>query len=103
MMEQRGINTLLVHGRRRSKIEMMLDLLWACDTPVPLTKTKIYYRSNLNFQTLKELSSRLIERGLLTKRLLGKNTTVFKTTEKGRTLLSSYYNILDELGEKKYC
>ena len=69
---------------RRSRIELLVDVLRLCVTPK--IKTRITYEANLNFQLTGEVVDHLVEGGFLTEcRLKGK--TAYRTTEKGLSLL----------------
>lgn len=69
--------------RRRSKIEIIADILTAARSEAK--KTEIVYRTNLNFARIQRYLPFLEKRGLITN-----SGAVYKTTEKGEEFLHEY-------------
>lgn len=72
--------------RRRSKFEIMVDILSVAQTAP--RKTEIVYKANLNFNRLERYLSYLEEKGLIVN--LGSE---YKTTEKGKEFLQEFNEV----------
>ncbi len=58
-------------------------------------KTKIVYKTNMNFKTASIYIDKLIKTGLL--QIINRDITVYKTTGEGRELLRGLKNIQSEI------
>ena len=76
---------------RRSKLEIVADILQAC--LVPRGKTRIMCKVRLNFRHATDYLSHLTSLGLLSKKD-GK----YKTTDKGRQFISTYNHLGEIIG-----
>jgi predicted transcriptional regulator len=76
---------------RRSRFEIVADILQAC--LVPRGKTRIMCKVKLNFTQANEYLSQLTSLGLLSKEK-GK----YKTTDKGRQFISAYNHLGEIIG-----
>jgi len=76
---------------RRSKLEIVADILQAC--LVPRGKTRIMCKVRLNFTHATDYLSHLTSIGLLSQKN-GK----YKTTDKGRQFISSYNHLGEIIG-----
>ena len=86
------------HGRwkRRHRLEVVACILrealdWA-------TKTRLVYRTNLNFKVLSKYLDFLMARGLIEHRRLSR-LNFYRTTQKGRAWLSLYVKLVALLGD----
>jgi predicted transcriptional regulator len=79
-------------SERRNKIEIMIAILEVCRTGA--LKTEIVYRANLNFKRVKPYITFLEKRNLIVS-----SSPTWTTTEKGRTFIDGYYNVLNLLAE----
>lgn len=71
---------------RRSRAVVIQDILTEALDGSP--KTKIMYRCNLNFLRFDRYFDHMVEKGLIeVAENPHSNTTLYKTTEKGKTLL----------------
>lgn len=80
--------------KRRHRFEVIACILreasdWA-------TKTRLVYRTNLNFHILGKYLDFLISRGLIERRQMN-TLTFYRTTRKGKLWLSCYSRVLDLL------
>lgn len=71
--------------KRRSQRELIIDIL--TEALRGASKTRIMYRANLNFLRFKQYFSRLESKGLITVISNPGRGIVYRTTEKGKTLL----------------
>jgi predicted transcriptional regulator len=76
---------------RRSKLEIVADILQVC--LVPRGKTRIMCKVRLNFTQAKDYLSNLTSLGLLSQKN-GK----YKTTDKGRQFISTYNHLGEIIG-----
>jgi predicted transcriptional regulator len=76
---------------RRSRFEIVADILQAC--LVPRGKTRIMCKVKLNFTQANEYLSQLTSLGLLSQEK-GK----YKTTDKGRQFISAYNHLGEIIG-----
>jgi len=74
-------------GSRRGEVQILLDLLNISLKGVKVTQ--LMYRSNLSYSTLRKYLSATLKQGLIVKVLDGGGSVVYRTTEKGRLLLTS--------------
>ena len=81
---------------RRSKLEMLVDILKVLACNGPLKLTKIMSRTNLNCNILKEHVSFLIKYQLIEEQTIKKRETVFAITRKGITVLR-YFRELEQV------
>ena len=86
------------HGRwkRRHRLEVVACILqealdWA-------TKTRLVYRTNLNFKVLSKYLDFLMAKGLIEHKRFSR-LNFYKTTQKGRMWLSLYVKLTDPLGD----
>ena len=80
--------------RRRHRLEVVACILrealdWA-------TKTRLVYRTNLNFKVLSKYLDFLMAKGLIEHKRFGR-LNFYKTTQKGRMWLSLYVKLTDLL------
>ena len=71
-------------GRRRDKLEIIMELLTAADHPHGANKTKLVYQSNLNFNRLEGFLQFLLEKELVEE---NEDNNRYITTVKGRQFL----------------
>ena len=71
---------------RRTRTEIIRDILELCRTPVK--KTTIVYQCNLNFQIIKKYLSWCFSRGWLIREIVGKRI-LYATTESGKENLDT--------------
>ena len=74
---------------KRSKETIVADILELCIGGA--CKTKIIYKTNMNFKTGGSYIDKLIRNGLLHK--INRDLTVYETTEKGQEILKGLKNI----------
>ncbi len=88
------IQTLRNHGRRRTRLEIVSDILELALRGT--RKTHIMYRSNLSFEQLEKYLDLLLAKALLEVKVndVGK---VYQTTRKGEELLREIDKILKTL------
>jgi len=72
---------------KRSWAEISADILEV--TLAPSNKTRIMYRSNLNFERFNRYFYGLVTKGFIDERNDSNGRRVYKTTERGRTLLKA--------------
>jgi predicted transcriptional regulator len=72
---------------KRSWVEISADILEV--TLTPSNKTRIMYRSNLNFERFNRYFYGLVTKGFIDERNDSNGRRVYKTTERGRTLLKA--------------
>ena len=75
---------------RRSKLQMHLEVLDALVFYGPLKLTHITYKANLNCSSLKPILKDLIGNGLVAKRKIKENLTVYAATNAARTTLLKF-------------
>jgi len=71
--------------QRRSWIEITIDILDVAYTPS--SKTRLMYKSNLNFRRFNKYFHDLLRKGFLEQINDVKGQVVYKITKRGRTLL----------------
>ncbi len=74
---------------KRSKETVIADILELCISGA--SKTRIVYRTNMNFKTAGSYIDKLISIGLL--QIAIDDQTVYKTTERGREILRGIKSI----------
>ena len=74
---------------RRTRLDIIGDILRVCNVETGATKTKIVYGSNINFKLLKEYLAFAFDKGFLEE----VNEKFFRTTEQG----NGYLDALREL------
>lgn len=82
--------------RRRGRLDVIACILrealdWS-------TKTRLVYRTNLNFRVLGKYLDFLIAKGLVEKAEV-RSIVLFRTTEKGRIWLTLYIRLMGLIGE----
>jgi len=77
---------------RRNELEIIADILEAAE--VGLRKTRLVYRTNLNFKVLKRYLRKLLEYGFI--RIEGR---FYTTTSKGAQFLENYRQLMFPLKE----
>lgn len=77
---------------KRSKNRIISEILTVCLEGA--NKTRIVYQVNLNFRTVNTYLDLLIKNSMI--EVSEEATKTYKTTEKGRELLSSYERVKDE-------
>ncbi len=78
---------------KRSKETIIAEILELCIGGA--SKTKIVYKTNMNFKTGASYIDKLIRNGLLHK--TNGDLTVYETTEKGQEILKGLKNIQREI------
>ena len=78
---------------KRSKETVIADILEFC--VVGASKTRIVYQTNMNFKTASFYINELARKGLL--QVLNGDMTVYKTTDRGREILSGLKRIQKEI------
>ncbi len=78
---------------KRSKETIAAEILELCIGGAG--KTRIVYKTNMNFKTASNYLDKLIRTGLL--KVINRDITVYETTEKGRELLRGLKNIQREI------
>jgi predicted transcriptional regulator len=80
-------------GRRRGEVEILIDILGISLKGVKVTR--LMYKSNLSYSTLRKYLSAMTKQGLIAKVCNNDGSTVYCATEKGKL-------VLDRLKEVKY-
>ena len=75
---------------KRNKLEMKFAVLDAC--MAPLKVTPLMYQTNMNQTVLKLIVAELVEKGLLTEKVVG-NHSFFKTSAAGYELLKEWQRL----------
>lgn len=78
---------------KRSKETIIAEILDLCVDGAG--KTRIVYKTNMNFKTAGSYIDKLITTGLL--QIINRDITVYETTEKGREILRGLKNIQREI------
>lgn len=82
---------------RRSKLEMYMDILRALAHGGPLKLTYVMYKANINFSVVAEYLSFLTREGLVEKRTVGKKRVVYAITQRGRTVIKGFRELMQML------
>ncbi len=72
---------------RRSWTEISVDILEV--TLTPSNKTRIMYKANLNFERFNKYFDDFLRKGFIEEKNGSNGRLVYKTTERGRTLLKA--------------
>ena len=80
---------------KRSKEAVIADILNLCVGGA--SKTRIVYRTNMNFTTAGTYIDKLINIGLL--QITNGDQTIYKTTERGREILKGLKSIQKEIAQ----
>jgi predicted transcriptional regulator len=75
---------------RRSKLEMIVDILSVLADKGPLKLTHVMYKCNVNCSVLREYINYLIKQGLIEERTAGKSRVVFAITQRGIEVLKYF-------------
>ena len=78
---------------KRSRYDIVSEILELSNTPVGVNITKIVYSVNLNFKNAQEIISELIFKGML-EVVDGGGRVRYRTTKKGLEFLSKYENLV---------
>jgi len=89
--------SLLMLMRRRSKDEIIADILEVCLMP-GLAKTQVVYQANLNFRTIVPHLDLLTRGGLL--EVVPGKLTIYKTTPRGEMALKALRAIEEIIPER---
>ena len=84
-------------AERRNSMEIMMNILE--ESKSGINKTRLVYRTNLNFLVIRKYIDFLIERSLL--RVEQTQGNVFVTTETGIEVLAEYNKMRDIMGFEK--
>ena len=77
--------------KKRGWVDISIDILESASTPV--NKTRLMYRSNLNFARFNAYFYDFLRKGLLEKRLNGNGSaTVYVSSKRGKVLLAALKN-----------
>jgi len=79
---------------RRSKLEMYIDILKVLARHGPLKLTHIMYKANVNCSVLKQYLEFLIKQNLVEERTVGKKRIVYAITDRGRTVLKYFRELV---------
>ena len=79
---------------RRSKLEMYIDILKVLARHGPLKLTHIMYKANVNCSVLKQYLDFLIKQNLVEERAVGKKRIVYAITDRGRTVLKYFRELI---------
>jgi len=79
---------------RRSKLEMYIDILKVLSRHGPLKLTHIMYKANVNCSVLKQYLEFLIKQNLVEERTVGKKRIVYAITDRGRTVLKYFRELV---------
>jgi predicted transcriptional regulator len=82
-----SIEPVISMGRRRGEVQILTDLLTISLKEVRVTH--LMYRSNLSYSTLRRYLLAALKQGLIVKVIDGGGSVVYRTSEKGRLLLTS--------------
>ena|SRR5665647_532038 len=82
---------------RRSKLEINIDILKILAQKGPLKLTHIMYKANLNCEVLKKNVEFLIKQGLIKKRIVEAENTVYSITPQCLTLLKGWKEVKELL------
>lgn len=82
----------------RGRIEIMASILFHCREGIK--KTRIMCKANVGYEQLCYYLPNLIDTGLV-KQDIDNGSVVYKTTDKGRKFLESYYHITNLLNYDK--
>lgn len=91
---KQGLNKSVINGGRRSGIEIIAEMLEEARQGV--TKTRLVYRTNLNFVVIRKHLDFLLEKGLL--EIKSENGELYVTTTKGSQFLDEYAKMKEILG-----
>lgn len=75
-------------GTRRNKLDMILDVLDACQSPLKLTR--IMYKTNINCNVLKEIVDVLVAKRFVRTIPLKKRCVLYKITRRGSVFLGKF-------------
>lgn len=89
---------LLILNKRRSKLEIYVDVLRAIYRGIN-RPTKIMFAANLSWKTLKEVLDYLERQGIIERRTAEKRKLFF-ITEKGRRILDAFETLATEFEEQ---
>lgn len=84
-------------AERRNSMEIMMNILE--ESKSGINKTRLVYRTNLNFLVIRKYMDFLIGRGLL--RVEQTQGNLFVTTDKGTEVLTEYNKMRDIMGFEK--
>ncbi len=76
--------------KKRGWVDISIDILESASTP--LNKTRLMYRSNLNYARFNEYFADFLRKGLLEKTVDGGGSTVYVVSKRGKVLLSALKN-----------
>ncbi len=82
---------------RRSELEICVDILRAIAQSGPLKLTHIMYKANVNCNLLKASLEFMLKQGLVEKEIATKHGLVYTVTEKGKTVLQHFNEIVQVL------
>lgn len=82
-------------GKRRDRMEVIKDILKVANDPNGANKTRLVYRSNLNFNRLSAFLGYLLEKEMIDKRV---DENIYDITPKGREFLRQLEKTDDMLG-----
>ena len=82
---------------KRSRQEIISQILEICMNINGASKTKIVYQANLNFKTVNPYLDLLIKNGLIM--VNEKQVTLYETTQEGKSLLERLQKVHGELSE----
>ena len=91
------MNKSVINAGRRSGIEIIAEILEEARRGV--TKTRLVYRTNLNFVVIRKHLDFLLEKDLL--EIINENGELYMTTAKGFQFLDEYAKMKEILGIKE--
>jgi predicted transcriptional regulator len=84
----------MLHGKRRNAMEIVANILEEASNGI--NKTRLVYRTNLNFLLIQRYIDYLVGKELL--EVKSNPSTVYVTTQKGKDLLAEFSKIKEIVG-----
>lgn len=84
----------MLHGKRRNAMEIVVNILEEAKDGI--NKTRLVYRTNLNFLLIQRYINYLTDKGLM--EIRNDPNPVYVTTEKGKALLEEFGKIKEIVG-----
>lgn len=82
---------------RRGEFQILMDVLSECLKGVKFTR--LMYRTNLSYSTLRKYLSEALDRGLVVKAFESDGSAVYCTTDKGRAVLEKLRDVKNCLSD----
>jgi predicted transcriptional regulator len=84
----------MLHGKRRNAMEIVVNILEEAKDGI--NKTRLVYRTNLNFLLIQRYIDYLVNKGLM--EIRNSPGPLYLTTDKGRALLEEFGKIKEIVG-----